>query len=100
MTTLTKKEFLKLVAEQLETSVTKTEATLDGVWKALEIALIDEQSGVKLGGIGTVSVEVAPERTHRNPQNGEEVVKPEHYKLKFKANAAFKRDLAEVEISK
>jgi len=97
-TVLTKKDFVRLVAERLNTTQIKATEVLDVVFGAVEVAVFEQKAGVKLGDIGTLKVDVVPEREHNVPNSDEKIVKPEHYAVKFKVNSAFKRDLADVEV--
>lgn len=97
-TTLTKTELVKAFADKRGTTQKDAAEILDQVFETIEATLYEELTGVKLGAIGTLKVEVVPEREHQNPSTGGKVTKPEHYAVKFKANAAFKRDLAEVAV--
>ena len=98
MTTIKKAELVSLLAEALETKKKEAEETLSTVFEVFADVIISQQKGIKLGEIGTVKVDVVPEREHRNPQTGESVTKPEHYALKFKASKPFKEELAEVKV--
>lgn len=97
-TVLTKTELVKAFAEERGTTQKEAAEILDQVFGTIEGVLYEQQAGVKLGAIGTLKVDVVPEREHQNPSNGEKITKPEHYAVKFKVNSAFKRDLAEVAI--
>lgn len=97
-TVLTKKDFVKLVAEGLDTTQVKASEVLDIIFGVVETVVFEQKAGVKLGDIGTLKVDVVPEREHSNPKTGEKVIKPEHYAVKFKVNSVFKRDLAEVQV--
>lgn len=98
MTTIKKTDLVALLAEAQETTKKDAETTLNTVFEVLADVIISQQQGVKLGEIGTLKVDVVPERDHRNPQTGEAVTKPEHYALKFKASKPFKEELAGVTV--
>ena len=98
MTTIKKAELVTLLAEAQETSKKDAEATLNTVFELFADVIISQQKGIKLGEIGTLKVDVVPERTHRNVQTGEPILKPEHYGIKFKASKPFKEELAEVAV--
>ena len=98
MTTITKNDLKKLIAEEFETTQTGANDILDKVFNVLADVIVTQQKGVKLGEIGTLKVVHVPERDHRNPQTGESVTKPEHYALKFKVSDPFKKELAEVTV--
>lgn len=107
MTKLAKTDFLTILAEELQGTVeadvriTKKLAgeVLAAVEGAYARALIEEQQNVGLGSLGQFKVEVKPERTHRNPQNGAEIVKPKHLAAKFVFSKPFRTELAETEFA-
>lgn len=101
MTVLNKNEFVTAVAEGFSTDeqkMTKVDAEklIETFTDVIEDIFFAQQKGIRLGGIGTLRPTIVPERDHRVPSTGEKITKPEHYALKFKANAALKRDLAKV----
>lgn len=98
MTVLTKAEFVGTFADKRGISKKEAAEILDSVFETIEEVVFEQQAGVKLGALGTVKVEVVPEREHQNPSTGGKITKAEHYAVKFKVNSAFKRDLAEVEV--
>lgn len=106
---LSKKELINGFAELTGKKKNESEQVLDTVFSYLEDILYAQNKGFKLGDIGTVKLQIVPEREHPVPNFDKEaakdpnykpktVVKPEHYGLKFKPNDAFKRDLAEVPV--
>lgn len=97
-TVLTKSELKKLLAEEFETSQTEAIEIFDKVINVLADVLVGQQKGVKLGEIGTLKVDVVPEREHGIPNTTEKVLKPEHYALKFKVSKPFKDELAGVTV--
>ena len=98
MTVLTKAEFVGTFADKRGVSKKEAAEILEQVFETIEDVVFEQQAGVKLGAIGTLKVDVVPEREHQNPSTGDKITKPEHYAVKFKVNSAFKRDLAEVAI--
>lgn len=98
MSKVNKGELVGLLAEELGT--TKKEATEihDVFVGILENLIVENQAEFKLGNIGTFKVPVQPEREHRNPQTGDKIVKPAHFKLKFQPSANIKNDLESYEI--
>lgn len=95
------KEILAGDADSVEIRVTKdfATATLDSVQKAYERVLVEKQMNVGFGDLGQFKVEVKPERTFRNPQDGSEVVKATHLASKFAFTKGFKEVLAETAIN-
>lgn len=51
---------------------------------------LKEDKKVALVGFGNFEAVDVPERTHRNPKDGSEVVKPAHKKVKFKVGKRLK----------
>ena len=98
MTVLSKGEFVTALATKRGTTKKDAASLLDDVFAIVEDTLYGQQKGVKLGDVGTLKVDVVPEREHGIPKSDEKIVKPEHYAVKFKVNSAFKRDLADVEV--
>lgn len=101
MAVLKKKDFVTAIAEGFSTAEEKmtkkdAEQLLETFTGVIEDIVFSEHKGVRLGDIGTLRPEVVPEREHNVPNSDKKVTKPEHYALKFRVNAAFKRDLEKV----
>jgi DNA-binding protein HU-beta len=86
---MTKKEFVKLLAENLEVTQKDADAAFQGVFGTLEAVLVngDEVSVPKFGKFFT-GVQAA--RTCRNPQTGDPIEVPEKRVPKFKASSVLK----------
>lgn len=95
---LKKEDFIKAFAQKHGVTKKKAEEILDDVWDTIDDIIFEQQVGVKLGNIGTLKVKLVPERKHKNPQTKEEVIKPQHYALKFKVHKKFKEDLETLEV--
>lgn len=95
------KEILAGDADSVEIRVTKdfATATLDSVESAYKRAIVEKQVNVGFGEMGQIKVEVKPERTYRNPQDGSEVVKPEHLSAKLALSKGFKAVLTKTPIN-
>lgn len=83
MGTVTKTDFVRLVAEATgetqKTTQTVLEAVLDQVG-----SLVEAGNTVKFVGFGSFATKAQPARTGRNPRTGEAVEIPESRKLSFK----------------
>lgn len=93
------KEILAGDADSVEIRVTKdfATATIVSVENAYARALLTNQA-VGMGEIGTLKPVVKGERTHRSPQDGSEIVKPEHLSAKLALSKGFKAELAGVKL--
>lgn len=97
-TVLTKGELKKLLATEFEMKQADAQEIFDKVINVLADVLIGQQKGVKLGEIGTLKIDVVPEREHGIPNSDEKVLKPKHYALKLRVSKPFKEELAGVTV--
>lgn len=95
---LSKKELINGYHERTGKKKYESEATLESVFAYLEDIVYAQNKGFKLGDIGTVKVQVVPEREHGVPKSDKKVTKPKHLKPKFQVNKGFQRDLAALEV--
>jgi DNA-binding protein HU-beta len=89
---MTKKEFVKMLAETMETSQKEADAAFTAVFGAVEDALMNGEV-VSVPKFGKFFVGVQTARTCRNPQTGEDVDVPEKRVPKFKASSVLKENL-------
>lgn len=80
-----KAEFIKAVAEKLETTQVDARATLDSVFEAIEDALVEGKK-VPLGDLGRLEVRERPARKARNPQTQEVIDVPARNAIAYKAS--------------
>lgn len=78
-----KAEFIKAVAEKLDTTQVEARATLDGVFEVFEDALVEGKK-VPVGDLGKLEVRQRAARKGRNPQTGEEIDIPASKTVAFK----------------
>lgn len=81
---MNKTDLIAKVAEATETTKKDAAVVVDAVLNTIADALKNGDD-VSLLGFGAFKVVEVPERTHRNPSTGAEVVKPAHKRVKFKA---------------
>ena len=87
-TNLTKPELISLIST--ECLITKAEAErVFATTMAVIFDMLDKGYRIRLPGIGTLWKDKRAARTISAP-NGNKVVSPEHYVLKFKTSSAFK----------
>lgn len=98
MSVLTKKELIDIYAEKKGLKKNETGALLDEVFETLQEIVVEYGAGFRMGDLGTFKVVLKPERTFRNPQNGETGVKPAHYAVKFATNKNTKETLEALEV--
>lgn len=86
---MNKETLIAKVAEATGTTKKDAKVQVDAVLDAIVNGL-QEDGEVSFVGFGTFKAVHVEERTHRNPKDGSEVVKPAHKKVKFKAGKALK----------
>ncbi len=89
---MNKTELIAKVAETTEVKKKDAAKAVDAVLDAI-VAGLQEDGEVTFVGFGTFKTVDVEERTHRNPKDGSEVVKPAHKKVKFKAGKALKEQV-------
>jgi nucleoid DNA-binding protein len=86
----TRTELVTKLAEKHDVKKSVLEAIVADVNPTIvELVKSGDFDGYRDMGYVTYDVVDVPERTHRNPQDGSEVVKPAHQKVKAKAGAKF-----------
>jgi len=85
MSVFTNTELVAIFAEKQGTTKKAAKENLDLTFATLSEIVKEYGVGIKMGDFGNLPVVDVPERTHRNPQDGSEVVKPAHKAIKFKA---------------
>ena len=78
---MNKSEFISAVAKSMhDNGLVSTEASvsrhLGAILETIKEELKTDKGNVSLVGFGTFSTTDVPERTYRNPQTGEPIVKP------------------------
>ena len=89
---MNKLEFVKAVAERTGMTQKATREVLDEMQEVVFSAMAAKDEIKLFDGITLVGKEV-PERVARNPQNGEEIVVPQHVSPKAKFGTAIKNYL-------
>lgn len=87
-TNLTKPELISLISTECLITKAEAERVFDTTM-AVIFDMLDKGYRIRLPGIGTLWKDKRAARTINAP-NGEKVVSPEHYVLKFKTSSAFK----------
>lgn len=80
-----KQEFIKAVAQHLDTTQVESRTTLEGVFAVIEEALVEGKK-VPLGDLGRLSTVERAARKGRNPQTGEEIEIPARKAVKYTAS--------------
>ena len=73
---MTKSEFIKAVAERMNTTQKQTEEFVYAAGEVIKAAL-SEGDSIDFTGYGKFYVKLRPERLGKSPQNGEVIVIPE-----------------------
>jgi len=89
---MTKKEFVKAVAEKCELTQDKAEKAFDTVWASVAESL-QKGERVQIAGFGTFDVKQRAERKGRNPKTGEELTIPARNTVTFKVSKAVKESV-------
>jgi len=87
--TMTKKEFIGVIAEKAGVSKKDTEAVYDALWASI-IENLKAGEKVQVTGFGTFEVRERPERVAKNPRTGESVKVAASKAPAFKAGKALK----------
>jgi len=90
---MTKKEFVKVLAENLGVSQKDADVAFSAVFGTLEEVLINGDE-VSVPKFGKFFVGVQAARTCRNPQTGDPIEVPEKNVPKFKASSVLKEAIA------
>lgn len=86
---MTKKEFIKVVAEKMGATQVSVREGLDTILDTIAETLSTGET-VDFKGFGKFTVYEKSESTARNPKTGEEFTVPAHNVCKFKASTALK----------
>lgn len=96
---LKKEDLINGYAEAYDKKKNESKEILESVFSYLEDILYVQNKGFKIGDIGTVKLQIVPERVHKHPKTRVELPPtPEHYKVKLKPNSAFEKDLKTVPV--
>ena len=88
---LNKKDFLKIIAEKNNITLSLAEQVYNSIFE--EIKKEVKKDKVSVFGFGTFSVVAIKERTGRNPQTGKEIKIKASKKVKFTPSATFKEEV-------
>ena len=86
---VTKNDFIKRLAENMESNQKGAKICLDSVLNTLAKCL-EAGETVRITGFGTFQVVMVNAREYSNPQTGEKVIAPAHKKVIFKAGETLK----------
>ena len=86
---MNKTEFIGKVSESIGADTTQAASVVNAVLDAITDVVASGDS-LAIPGFGTFGTVKRPERTVRNPQNGEPVTVPEHIAPVFKAGKRFR----------
>lgn len=86
---MTKTEFISKVSESIGADTAQAASAVNAVLDAITDVVAAGDS-LAIPGFGTFGTVKRPERTVRNPQNGEPVTVPEHIVPVFKAGKRFR----------
>ena len=86
---MTKTEFISKVSESIGADTAQAACVVNAVLDAITDVVASGDS-LSIPGFGTFGTVKRPERTVRNPQNGEPVTVPEHIAPVFKAGKRFR----------
>ena len=86
---MTKTEFIGKVSESIGADTAQAASVVNAVLDAITDVVASGDS-LAIPGFGTFGTVKRPERTVRNPQNGEPVTVPEHIAPVFKAGKRFR----------
>ena len=86
---MTKTEFISKVSESIGADTAQAACVVNAVLDAITDVVASGDS-LAIPGFGTFGTVKRPERTVRNPQNGEPVTVPEHIAPVFKAGKRFR----------
>lgn len=86
---MNKTELIAKVAQMTEGTKVETAKYVEAIIEAVKVGLV-EDGEVAIVGFGSFKAVDVPERAHKNPKTGEEVVKSAHKKPKFKAGKQLK----------
>ena len=86
---MTKKDFIAAIADR--TGVTKKDAAaFVNAYHAIVTETLAKKEKITIVGFGGYSADHVAKRTGNNPQTGEKITIPAHYRPKFKAGKALK----------
>lgn len=100
---LNTKEMVDFAAAHRGTTKKAAEEFLRDAYDLIKAAILENEAGFNILGVGKFEVVVNPEREHRVPNADtdapvEYVTKPQHKAIKFRAAKALKEELASKEV--
>ena len=94
MATITKADFVRIIAENLNTTQTKAKLLADNLFEAMAEAII-QGNKIEIRGLGSWTVKETKARpAARNPKTGEIVYVPDRRKVSFKPGKALRKSLS------
>lgn len=91
---LSKKDLIKLIAEEHDLTNAKAERIVNGIFDTI-VESVTEGKIVSISGFGKFQKFLAKERMRRNPQTGEPIFVPSKNRVSFRSFKSFKDSLNE-----
>lgn len=88
---LTKKEFLKLIAEENDITLALAEKVYTSIFENIKKEI--KKDKIQIAGFGTFSITETKERMGRNPQTGKQIKIEASKKVKFTPSVGFKEEV-------
>ena len=93
MSNITTKELIKEVATDLGTTQVNAKEIFDSVIGTVVRVITEQQTGVPLGALGNVKVDVKAQRTYAGLKGAEPTTVPAHYAAKLNVSKSIKDKL-------
>jgi nucleoid DNA-binding protein len=87
---MTKKEFVKAIAEKTGLTQAKVSDVLKVMGEVI-VETVKKGDTVRLSDLGTFKLKEVSERKGRNPKTGEEIMIPAHKKMVFQVSKKYKK---------